>query len=379
MKKVKLKNLIIFKFYLKSLFLFLIHIFRREFLSSEEKSVYLFFLSLSRNNFIDKESKHLTEFKIFPKKSMRIFPLPNSNRKVSMIIQGDIQDFDFVQSTVNWYKKCGIDNIIVSTNETEEDFKSAITIINDKTIVEGINKENNEILNIRAALDFIPSNHLVVKTSTEQRVFNELTISALESIHNSYFSQFSKNNKRLGILASQNSILQINQIPDDIYIGDLEQMKNIYSIGIRNKDLYLKNLNIDSNNFKKSFLGNSEPFKYESIFLSELNKEQRFFNSFKKNCLLKNMSDEKIIMKKEYIQALSSYIDIIKDCLYVLDPEEIDLYNCNTKKYLNISKTNHKIEYSSLNLSRLNWMALVYDPEYKNKIISYATKNLLLK
>ena len=60
---------------------------------------------------MNKESKHLTEFKIFPKKSMRIFPLPNSNRKVSIIIQGDIQDFDFVQSTVNWYKKCGIDNI----------------------------------------------------------------------------------------------------------------------------------------------------------------------------------------------------------------------------------------------------------------------------
>ena len=43
-------------------------------------------------------------------------------------------------------------------------FKSAITIINGKTIVKGINNENNEILNIRAALDFIPSNHLVIKT-----------------------------------------------------------------------------------------------------------------------------------------------------------------------------------------------------------------------
>ena len=76
--------------------------------------------------------------------------------------------------------------------------------------------------------------------------------------------------------------MQINQIPDDIYIGDLEQMKNIYSIGIRNKDLYLKNLNIESNNFKKYIFGNNEPFKYESIFLSEISKEQRFFNSFKK-------------------------------------------------------------------------------------------------
>ena len=99
----------------------MIYIFRREFLSSEEKSIYLFFLSLSRNNFVNKESKYLTEFKIFPKKLTRIFPLSNSNNKVSIIIQGDIQDFDFVQSTVNWYKKCGIDNIIVSTNEIEEE------------------------------------------------------------------------------------------------------------------------------------------------------------------------------------------------------------------------------------------------------------------
>ena len=137
-------------------------------------------------------------------------------------------------------------------------------------------------MNIKAALDFIPSNHLIIKTKTEQRVFNELTISGLQSIHNSYFSKLSKNNKRLGIISSQNSILQINQIPDDIYIGDLEQMKNIFSIGIRNKDIYLKNLNIDYKNFKKYFFGNNEPFKYESIFLSEINKEQRFFNSFKK-------------------------------------------------------------------------------------------------
>ena len=376
---MKLKKFFMFKFYLNSFFFFWIYIFRRQFLSSEEKSVYSFFLSLSRNNFINKESKHLSEFKIFPKKSTRIFPLSNSNNKVSIIIQGDIHDFDFVQSTVNWYKKCGIDNIIVSTNEIEEEFKSAITIINGKTIVKGINNENNEILNIRSALDFIPSNHLVIKTRSDQRVFNELAISGLHSIHNSYFSKFSKNNKRLGIISSQNSILQINQIPDDIYIGDLEQMKDIYSIGIRNKDLYLKNLNIEYNNFKKYIFGNNEPFKYESIFLSEINKEQRFFNSFKKNCLFMNMSDKQIIMKKEYLQSLSSYLDIIADCLYVLDPQEIDLYTYKKKQHLNIAKTNHKNKNSSLNLSRLNWMALVYDPEYKNKIISYATKNLLLK
>ena len=376
---MKLKNIFKLKIYLNSFFLFWIFIFRREFLSSEEKFIYLFFLSLSRNNFINKESKYLTEFKIFPKKSSRIFPLSKNNKKVSIIIEGEIDDFDFVQSTINWYKKCGIDNIIVATNEIEEEFKSAITIINRKTTDKGTDNENNEILNIRAALDFIPSNHLVIKTKTEQRVFNELTISGLHSIHNSYFSQFSKNNKRLGIISSQNSILQINQIPDDIYIGDLEQMKNIFSIGIRNKDLYLKNLNIDSNNFKNDIFGNNELFKYESIFLSEINKEQRFFNSYKKNCLLKNMSDKKILMKKEYLQALSSYIDIIADCLYVLDPQEIDLYTFNKKHYLNTTKTIHENENSSLNLSRLNWMALVYDPEYKNKIISYASKNLLLK
>ena len=44
----------------------------------------------------------------------------------------------------------------------------------------------------------------------------------------------------------------------------------------------------------------------------------------------------------------------------------------------NASKTNYKNVNSSFNLSRLNWLALVHDPEYKNKIISYASKNLLL-
>ena len=92
-----------------------------------------------------------------------------------------------------------------------------------------------------------------------------------------------------------------------------------------------------------------------------------------------NMSDKQIIIKKEYLQSLSSYLDIIADCLYVLDPQEIDLYTFNKKSYLNTNKTNHENENSSLNLSRLNWMALVYDPEYKNKIISYASKKLLLR
>ena len=61
-----------------------------------------------------------------------------------------------------------------------------------------------------------------------------------------------------------------------------------------------------------------------------------------------------------------------------MDPQEIDLYTFNKKKYLNIAKTNYKNVNSSFNLSRLNWLALVHDPEYKNKIISYASKNLLL-
>ncbi len=362
---------------MNSFFFFLIYIFRRKFHSSEEKSIYLFFLTLSRNNFVNKESKHLTEFKIFPKKLTRIFPFSNKN-KVSIIIQGDIQDFDFVQSTVNWYKKCGIDNIIVSTNEVVEKFKNAITLINGKTIVKGINNENNEILNIRAALDYIPHNHLIIKTKTSQRICNELTISGIESIHNSYFSKFSKNNKRLGIISSRNSILQINQIPNDIYIGCYEQIKEIFSIGIRDKDLYFKDLNIDSNNFKKYILGNNKLYKNESIFLSEVSKEQRFFNSFRKNCLIKNMSAKKIIIKNEYLYTLSRYLDILSDCLYVLDPMEIDLHTFNKKEYLNITEENYNSENYSPILSRLNWIALLNDPEYKNRIISFASKNFLL-
>ncbi len=374
---MKLKSLFKIKFYLKSIFLFWIYIFRRQFLSSKEKFIYLFLLSLSRNNLTNKESKQLTEFKIFPKNSTRIFPLSNSNKKLSIIIQGDIQDFDFVQSTVNWYKKCGVNNIIVSTNAIEEEFKNAITIINKKSKVKGINNENNEILNIRAALDFIPSNHLIIKTKTQQRIFNELTISGLQSIHNSYFSKLSKNNKRIGVISSQSSILQINQIPDDIYIGSLEQIKAIFSIGFRNKDRYFKDLNIDFNNFKKYIFDHNNPFKDESIFLSELNKEQRFFNSFRKNCLLRDMQDKKIIVKNEYLSSLSRYLDIISDCLYVLDPLEIDLYTFHKKGYSNIAKLNYKNK-SSINLSRLNWIALLNDPDYKNKIISFASKNLSL-
>ncbi len=58
-------------------------------------------------------------------------------------------------------------------------------------------------------------------------------------------------------------------------------------------------------------------------------------------------------------------------------PLEIDLYTFHKKGYSNIAKLNYKNK-SSINLSRLNWIALLNDPDYKNKIISFASKNLSL-
>ena len=321
---MKSKYFLKFIVYSKSILFVLESFFRKQFLSFEEKSIYLFFLSLRNNNFSNKKSHQLTEFIIYPKKTKKIFPFTHLEKKVSIIIQGDIFNYDFVKSTIDWYKSCGINNIIVSTNQFEKKFNNANTLVNKKTMFKSLFDENDEILNTKAALEYIPNDHLVIKTKTNQRIMNETVISQLHSIHDSYHSKLSRNKKRLGVISSKSSLIYVNNISADIYIGSLEQMLEIFSIGIRDRELYFKDLDIDENNLENYIYNNKNLFISKPYFLSELNNDQRLFNSFRRNCLIKDMSDKNIIKKNEYLDSLSTYIDIIADCLYVLDPSEID-------------------------------------------------------
>ena len=73
-------------------------------------------------------SEMLTEFKIFPKRPKDFILIFIYKKNVSIIIEGEIQEHDFIQGTINWYRNCGIKNIILSTNSCSEKFLNCKTI-----------------------------------------------------------------------------------------------------------------------------------------------------------------------------------------------------------------------------------------------------------
>ena len=77
-----------------------------------EKSVFLFFQSIRESLSDNANYGTLTEFKIFPKRPKRLYPSILNKKNVSIIIEGEIKEHDFIQETINWYKNCGIKNII---------------------------------------------------------------------------------------------------------------------------------------------------------------------------------------------------------------------------------------------------------------------------
>ena len=339
--------------------------FRKIFFSYHDKSLYFFLLSLRSNLLKKRNSNYLTEFKIFPKYPKKMYPRQSNIKELSIIIHGEINNREFIQESINWYRSCGIKNIIVATGDNIDHFNNAETIVIAQNSIKEKSKENNDILEINAALKTISKNNIILKTNSDQRIFNELAISALPYIHKNYHSKFTKSGTRLGVLSSNSKISEINSISDFLYVGTFEQISNIYSMDLIHKEKL--------NNNKK--LINQIDSKFN--ILTEFYPSQFFFNSFRKNCLIKDMSENKIVSKSEYLKCLANYIDIITECLYVLDPIELDILSLsgNLEEDLNFLHNKENL-LPSLNLTRLNWMSLTCDSDYKNKIISFLSNKI---
>ena len=99
------------------------------------------------------------------------------------------------------------------------------------------------------------------------------------------------------------------------------------------------------------------------------------FNSFRKNCLKTDLSEKRIIKKRTYVESLSRYLEIIKDCIYIIDPDELDLYWLKRNISTLPSDYNNKFQnpkpIPGMRLTRLNWLSLIYDENYKEKISIY--------
>ncbi len=338
-----------------------------------ERILYIFLNSLRNSSLINKRSNLLTEFKIYPKKPKKLFPVHSYSDNIAIIIQGPIFDRDFLQSSIDWYYDCGIKNIVVSSSEYTKPFKKCTTLTIKKTSQKGLWNENNHLMTIKNALEQIDNDSLVIKTRTDQRIYNELALTGIKSFHNLQISNKTFDNSRLGVISNNSMMIKINNISDHLYIGNCNLLKKMFDIEIRNKEQLFKDLNL--NDFKLKIIRD----KLKSSFYTELEAEQWFFNSFRKNCLIHNSSEKILINKEDYIKKLNNYLNILVDTIYVIDPEDIDLYwtksSIDTLPSYYHNGFQNKKTISCLRLTKLNWLALKNDKPFKKRILDFA-KNL---
>tara|TARA_Y100000589_G_scaffold117992_1_gene112074 strand:+ start:241 stop:1425 length:1185 start_codon:yes stop_codon:yes gene_type:complete len=352
-------------------------IIRRSLNVSNERAIYIFLQLLRSASLTNNDSKLLTEFRIYPKYPKRIFPIESNIKNLSIIIQGPILNKEFVQESINWYRSCGVNQIIISTNNEVDDFKNAKTIICDKSNIIGLGNENNHITTTINALNHIEDERLVLKTRSDQRIYNELAISAIPFIHDSYNSNLTKDGKRIGVISNNSMLLKINNISDHLYIGNAIQLKRMFSLPFRDRKETFNNISLDKSYFEKRedgtwlLISTKDTCRFTEFF-----GEQLLFNSFRKNCLKENLSENSILSPSEYIDGLKRYLNVIKNCIYVIDPEELDLYWIKSNIYTLPSFYHNKFQNDNpipcMRLTRLNWLSLLSDLDYEDKIIKYA-------
>ena len=279
----------IFKRYIKNLILISSLAIRSILNSFNERAVYYFLEALRKSSQNNPNSQLLTEFKIYPKKPKRIFPVIPDIKNTFIILQGPILDQSFVQETINWYKSCGISNIIVATNDSNIKLKNVEVINTPRSSVIGLGNENNHIKTTLAALNQIPQDKLVIKTRSDMRIFNELALANIPLNHNEYKSNNTIDGKRLGCISNNSLISKINNISDHLYIGNSCQLRKMFNVNEREIYKTLNEIDINNKNLYRRPSDGTWMMKStkETCIYTEFYGEQLLFNSFKfhVNCL----------------------------------------------------------------------------------------------
>ncbi len=369
------KLAVAFRKYAKAILGLIVYEIRCLLNSSNERFIYLFLQALRVASQKNTKSKLLTEFKIYPKYPKRLYPINSDTSDLSIIIQGPITDREFVQATIDWYTACGVSRIIVSTSQNIKDFKRATTVVYSTPNIIGLGNENSHLLSIQKGLNLINENDIVIKTRTDMRIFNELAFSAIPSIHKKYISDTTKDGFRLGAISNNSMLIKINNISDHLYIGYASQLKRMFSLPFREVNNVMSEISVEPNLLYKDERGLLlKSTKFTSSF-TEFFGEQWFFNSYRRNCLIEDMSEKRVIDFLDYKLALSRYLDVIRNSVYIIDPEELDLYwlkgDIPTLPSFYHDADQNSSPIPCMRLTRLNWLSLYYDESYKDKILNY--------
>ena len=340
-----------------------------------EKSVFHFLQEVRKTYSEHTSSDMLIEFKIFPNTPKRLYPSIIYKNNVSVIIEGEIQNKNFIQGTINWYRNCGIKNIILSTNSFSKKFLHCKTISKFEIKPKGIWNENNKLENIKNALFHIDDEDLVIITRTDQRIYNEIFLTNIVAFHEN--QQLNKKNpiSKMGVISTNSSILKINNISDHLYIDYGYKLKNMFNLNYRNGAELLAEINSYSkskyniNKFRKQLISSLFP---------ELECGQWFLNSYRRNCLEMDKSEKFFLEKEDYIPCLKKYLNFIKDSIYVIDPDDIQLYwlkiNINKNSFDSYDMFKKKNPIFFRDLTRLNWLCLINDKNLLLQIIKNANE-----
>ena len=338
-----------------------------------EKSVFLFFQSIRESLSDNANYGTLTEFKIFPKRPKRLYPYILHKKNVSIIIEGEIKEHDFIQETINWYKNCGIKNIILSTSSCSDKFLNCKTISKFENKTKGIFNENNKLENIKNALFHIHNDDLVIKTRTDQRIYSEIFLTNVVDFHESNQSYQECCNSKMGVISTNSSLIKINNISDHLYIDYAYKLKKMFNLNYRKGSKLISEINSYS---KSNFDINKFRGELSSAIFTEFESGQWFLNSYRRNCLEIDKSEKPFLKKEDYISSLFKYLKFIENSIYVIDPEDIELFWL--KKYINKSPFDRLQILEKNNpvllrdLTRLNWLCLINDENYCLQIIENA-------
>ena len=87
-------------------------------------------------------------------------------------------------------------------------------------------------------------------------------------------------------------------------------------------------------------------------------------------------SENFFLKKEDYIPCLKNYLKFIKDSIYVIDPDDIQLYwlknNINKYSFDSYDMIKKKNSIFCRDLTRLNWLCLIYDENLVPQIIENA-------
>ena len=138
--------------------------------------------------------------------------------------------------------------IIVSTSDEVKDFKRAETLVYKKPIIKGLFHENNHLSSIQNALQIIDNEaDIVLKTRTDMRIFNELALLAIPSIHKNLSSDGTLDKSRLGLVSNNSILLKINNISDHLYIGTKRLLNMMFNLEFREFKETFAEINVNPN------------------------------------------------------------------------------------------------------------------------------------